>query len=458
MDEKKDFKEFDQKLTRRRFLKRALGGAAAGTTLLLAPRLPLFAGGKKEEKPEEVKEAAGPVTLDFVVWEYSVDTIQDNIKMFENKHPDISVKLTGYTWPGYHDTLVLRFKGKTKTDVLYCGEDWLPEWAAAGWLAPIEDYFSEINQYKDKIVNYALQDMTYNGKLYGLPYYADLITFQFNRQILEKNNISAPADWDQVLDACLKLKKDAGMDKPFIYEFNQTLPNFLHAFISQVYGRGGEFIDKDLNPVFARPGSETAKHLQWLQDANKKHKIMAHSPHETKVNTAMQTGQHAMTVMYNYMLAAMNRPPSTIAGQCDMELMPGKAHGCLGFCKFYTMTSQAIKEGRGKAAWTFIEAFGGGDYSVAKRWAVEKGLGFGQLPLFDAPDVIEAWGTWIDMEKFKKQAKLAKTGPNYEWTGIWSEFFRPLLAKGMIGEASVSEVLEQGAEKWDELKGLLLGE
>ena len=86
-------------------------------------------------------EAADPVTLEFVVWNYSLETIQDNIKQFEAANPDIKVNLTDYSWPMYHDTLVLRLKGKTQTDILYSGEDWLPEWAAAGWVAPLEDYF-----------------------------------------------------------------------------------------------------------------------------------------------------------------------------------------------------------------------------------------------------------------------------------------------------------------------------
>jgi len=53
-------------------------------------------------------------------------------------------------------------------------------------------------------------------------------------------------------------------------------------------------------------------------------------PHETKVNIGMNTGQHVYTVMYNYMLAAMNQPPSALAGQFDMVEMPGAAHGALG--------------------------------------------------------------------------------------------------------------------------------
>ena len=82
------------------------------------------------------------MTLNFVVWSYNITTIQDNIAKFEAANPDIKVKLTDYPWNNYHDTMVLRLKGKTKTDVMYNGEDWLPEFTAAGWIAALEDYFS----------------------------------------------------------------------------------------------------------------------------------------------------------------------------------------------------------------------------------------------------------------------------------------------------------------------------
>ena len=95
--------------------------------------------------------------------------------------------------------MVLRLKGRTPTDVFYNGEDWLPEFAAAGWVAPLEDYFPEVRKYKEKTATYALADMTYNGKLYGLSYYADLITFQYNKKILKDKGFTVPSDWDDVL-------------------------------------------------------------------------------------------------------------------------------------------------------------------------------------------------------------------------------------------------------------------
>ena len=419
-------------------------------TLLLLPAL-AFAGGQKGG----AAAAGGPVSLEFVVWSYNIKTVQDNINQFQMAYPDIKVNLTDYPWTQYHDTMVLRLKGKTQTDVMYNGEDWLPEFAAAGWVASLEDYFPEVKKYKDKTASYALADMTYSGKLYGLSYYADLITFQYNKKILDDNGMTAPADWDEVLSESLKLKA-GGMEYPFVYEYAANLPNFYSAFASQVYGRGGSLFDDNLNPVLNDPNGEAFKHLQWLQDAKTKHDIMAFESHETKVVVAMNTGQHAFTVMYNYDLASMNKRPQPLAGQFDMTPMPGADGACLGFAKFYCMTAQAAEnEVRRNAAWKFIEAFGGGDYKVAKRWAVEDGLGFAALPLFDDPDVQAAFATWIDVDKFKAQAKLARNDANPEWKGMWSEFFRPLMAKAFVGGATVKEVMDQGAAKWNEYKKLL---
>ncbi len=402
---------------------------------------------------------AEEITLEFVVWNYSLDTIQDNIAIFEELNPDIKINLTDYTWLDYHDTMVLRFRGNTRTDVVYGGQDWLPAWASAGWLAPLDQHFPEAAAYRDQITDYAVSDMTYEDQLYGLSYYADIISFVYNKQILEDNGIAVPQSWDDVLQASQQLK-DGGMEHPIVYEFDQELPNFYDAFVAQVYGRGGDMFDDELNPLFDDPDSLAFQHLQWLQDAFGEHDLVAMESHESTIIPAMNTGRHAFTIVYNYVLAAMNNAGAQpLAGQFDMTPMPGDARGTLGFAKFYTMTAQAAEDpARRDAAWKFIEFMGGGDFAVAERWAVEKGLGFAQLALYDDPDVVEAWSTWIDMAAFRDQATRARNGTWTEWTGIWSAYFRPLLAQAMIGEASVAEVMDAGADKWLEYRQLLRGD
>jgi multiple sugar transport system substrate-binding protein len=397
---------------------------------------------------------AEDLTLEFVVWNYSLDTIQDNVRQFEAANPGIKVKVTDYTWPDYQDSLILRFRGGTQTDVIYGGQDWLPAWAAAGFVAPLEDIAPQgaVDDLKKDIAGFALSDMTYKGKLYGLPYYADTISFIYNKKILGDAGIAVPQTWEEVTAAAEKLKA-SGMQRPIVYEYNQELPNFFDAFVAQSYGRGAELFDGEQKAIFADPNNGAYQQLEWLADAFSKELVQPET-HESKIIPAMNTGNHAFTVVYNYVLAALNnKAEQPRAGEFALAPMPGSTHATLGFSKFYAVTARtAADPQRAEAAWKFINFMAGKPYTVAKRWAVEKGLGFGQLPLFDDPAVIEPWGKWIDVPVLKEQVATAKAGTWTEWGAVWSAYFRPLLAKAMVGQASVADTMKDGAERWNTLR------
>jgi multiple sugar transport system substrate-binding protein len=409
------------------------------------------------------QSALAATHLDFTVWDYAIDIIQDNINRFQEKYPGNEVTLSSFGWPVFHETMVNRFISKTPTDVTYNGGNWLNEFAAAGWVVSLDDHFDWAASYKDKVLPFAWQDMTYNGKVYGLPYYADTITFMYNKKVLEDAKISAPPQtWEEVTDQALQLKEN-GMEHPFIYEFANTLPNVSEAFASMVFGRGGELIDEERNPLWTDPESPAAKQLHWLVDAKNEHDILTVDPHETTVTKAMNTGQHAFTVLFNYNLAALNNAAtSPLAGQFALDLMPGETHECYGFAKFYNMTQMAVDRGPEvvDAVGNFIQYFAGevdGTYPVAKRWAVEQGLGFAQIPLLDDPEVQAAFAKWVDVPTWRKQLELARARRQAIWYGIWSESFHPLLGQALAGEITADECLQQAADVWNELKGSVEG-
>lgn len=413
-----------------------VGGAMAGSAMFAQP------------------SAAEDITLEFVVWNYSLDTIQDNAKKFEEANPGIKVHITDYTWPDYQDSMLLRFRGGTPTDVAYVGQDWLPAWAAAGFFAPLDDVAPAdvLADLKSDMAPFALSDMTYKGKLYGLPYYADTISLLYNKKILADAGIAVPGTWEDLTAAAEKLKA-GGMEHPIVYEFDQELPNFWDAFVAQSYGRGGDLFDAEGKAIFDNPENPAYKQLEWLANAFKKG-LVQQETHESKVVPSMNTGKNAFTILYNYNLAALNNAAEQpLAGQFALAPMPGAAHATLGFTKFYAITAQAAADPvRKEAAWKFVNFMDGKPYTVAKRWAVEKGLGFGQLSLFDDPDVQAAWNKWIDSAVLKQQVSSARNGMWTEWTSAWAAYFRPLLAQAMVGEASVDEVMKAGAAKWNEYR------
>jgi multiple sugar transport system substrate-binding protein len=425
-----------------------VSGAAAlvGTAALRAPR-----------------RAAAATNLDFVVWNYAVDIIQDNIDLFQEKYPDVSVKLSDFAWPAFHETMVNRFQSHTSTDVAYNGGNWLEEFAAAKWVVPLEDHFDWVTGYKDKVLGFAWQDMTYNDKVYGLPYYADTITFMYNEKILADAGISTPPQtWEEVTEQS-KALKEHGIEFPFAYEFANTLPNVSEAFASMVFGRGGELIDEKQNPLWTDPKSPAFLQLKWLVDAKNTDQILTILPHETDIVKAMNTGQHAFSVMFNYNLAALNNAAtSALAGQFKLAMMPGDTHECYGFAKFYNMTQMAVDRGQEvvDGAGQFIQYFAGeidGGYPVAKRWAVEQGLGFGQIPLFDDPDVKAAYSKWVDFDLWRQQLDKARARRQAVWYGIWSEQFHPLLGRALANEISADQAAEDAAKAWNDLKKRVQG-
>src|SRR6185436_11777341 len=199
--------------------------------------------------------------------------------------------------------------------------------AAAGFLAPLDDIAPAdvLADLKSDMAPFSTSDMTYKGKLYGLPYYADTISYIYNKKVLEDAGIAVPKTWEEVMAAAEKLKA-GGMEHPIVYEFDQELPNFFDAFVSQVYGRGGDLFDAEHKAIFNDPNNAAYKQLEWLADAFKKD-LVQQDPHESNVTQSMNTGKHAFTVLFNYVLAALNNAAEQpLAGQFAIAPMPGDAH------------------------------------------------------------------------------------------------------------------------------------
>src|SRR5437899_11852870 len=158
-DKSYDLGRSREEWTRREFLKLAGAGAAyaalGGAGVLSLPRSVL----------------AGPkvINLNVTVWSYSIDTIQDNINKFQAAYNGaITVKLNDVPWPQYDEPMVNRLSNKTALHVLYNGGDWLPEFARAGWVVPLEDYLPRARTFDaPKVVGYEIEEMTSHGKTDG---------------------------------------------------------------------------------------------------------------------------------------------------------------------------------------------------------------------------------------------------------------------------------------------------
>ena len=103
--------------------------------------------------------------LNFYTWSAAVDLVKSHVTAFELSSK-LKVNYNNSPWAQYREAMVTKFVGKAPIDVLWVSDSWLPEWAEAGWIAPI-DGFSNLTQYNAETDEFCLDSMRYKGKQYG---------------------------------------------------------------------------------------------------------------------------------------------------------------------------------------------------------------------------------------------------------------------------------------------------
>ena len=404
------------------------------------------------------------VTLNLVSWSYGVEIVRDNIAKFQQRYPGVTVNYSDFSWATYHDAMVARFVSKTPTDVLYSSDHWLQEWAAAGWIVPIDESFPQVRQYLTEYSPFVREALTYKGRIYGTPYYADTFIFVYNADHLQRAGFAAPpASLDELTKQADAIKAKGIADFPIVLGWGQQDPFSIESFTALVFAqRNGSLFDKDGNAVFKSPGSAAEKVVTWATEALGTKKILSPTSLQATNNDAikaLQAGAASFGLIPSYSLAVLNDPGQTQqAGKFKIALVPGESHATVGFIRFYAISSQAPRRGKDvmTAAWNFLDYFGGktdGEYRVTKRWSLEKGLGFAQTALFADKDIRAAFGKWADVDMLQKQAQLARAKEGMTpYYGTWDVFSRAELHKAYLGQQKPSDTLANMAKKWEELK------
>ncbi len=429
---------------RRDFLKMTATAGVAGSGLLSLP-------GNAQAAP-----------LNFYTWSAAVDTVKSHLSAFEAK-TGIKVNYNNAPWAQYRDTMVTKFVGKAPLDVLWVSDSWLPEWADAGWLAPVNN-FPELMKYNAEADDFSTKSMQYKGRQYGLTYYTDYMAFFYDEEKLKKAGIKEPpSTWDELVQQSLKIKS-AG-----ISEYPMMLPmareSWLIEFLTaMVYSNGGGFTDASGAAMMSDPKKGALQTLQWIVDAVNKYKIISPACVETgELNglKSFSSGNHAFALLSRYRIRTLNDPKqSQIAGRVKQALMPagpGGSHTTVGWMRFYGMTTQAAADKtRAANAARLIEWFGGkadGKYRFQKMLFNDIGSGFAVKELFKDPEVQASYAKYSDMAMFEKQQQFVKKKDVItRWFGEWDEINGSAWQSAVIGKSTAAEALKKSAQAWNDLR------
>ncbi|MBW1604062.1 sugar ABC transporter substrate-binding protein [Streptomyces sp. JJ66] len=351
-------------------------------------------------------------------------------------------------WPDAHDKFTKAMAGGTTPDVAEVGTTWTPEFADAGALADLTP-FSEAAGLGEDMVPALRTAGTYDGKLYGVPWYAGVRALLYRADVFAEHGLSAPASWEELRETAEVLKREEPGMLPFPVPGDSEYT--LDAF---VWGAGGDLATREdgrWTSAISQP--DAVRGVEFYTSLATEHGTSAKAAttwDEADLVAAIGSGKVAMAVAGSWTPATLLADHPELAGKLAAAPLPGPDGGLspsfLGgshLSVFNTATDPEL-------AWEFVELMSSEDY--ARKWAEQSGYFPGRTSL------VERVAHQKDPLVAPFARQLAEAGRTVPATPAYGEIQGKKTLARMVqailsGKQSVQEATRRAAADMDESFG-----
>lgn len=264
--------------------------ACGGTATTAAPTVaPATAAPKPTEAPTAAPTVAPtqPAVAELTIWadETRAPIMEEIGKAFTEKY-GVKIVVQQMGFGDIRDQLKVAGPAGEGPDILIGAHDWLGELVTNGLLAPVD-----LGDKKDLFFQPALDAMTYDGKLYGMPYATENVALFRNPDLVP----DAPQTWDEVEQIAAQLESDGKVKQGYVLQQGDPYHFFpvMTAYGGYVFGRDaqGNYNPDDVG--IDSPGSIAA--AEWLDKMVKAGHLQAGVDWET-MHKMFETGEAAMMI------------------------------------------------------------------------------------------------------------------------------------------------------------------
>ena len=144
----------------------------------------------------------------------------------------------------YFDRLKTEFQaGGGEIDVIGGDVPWTAEFAENGWIVDVSSRFSEGE--RGKFGNGQIQSLTYEGKIWGKPWFADAGLLYYRKNLLEHSGFSEPPQtWEELKEMAEKVVQDSGTRYGFVFQGANNETGVCNG-LEYIWTHGGEVLDGD---------------------------------------------------------------------------------------------------------------------------------------------------------------------------------------------------------------------
>jgi ABC-type glycerol-3-phosphate transport system substrate-binding protein len=267
--------------------------------------------------------------------------------------------------------------GASDPDILQLDVIWTPEFAAAGWILPLDRFQPDTAAFFPPTI----EANRWQDSLYALPWFADVGMLYWRTDLMR----GPPATFEELVQQARQARRPGGPRYGFVWQ-GARYEGLITTFLEYLGAHGGRILDRGRVVVNSEAGLRA---LTEMQDEIYRDGIVpttALTWHEEETRFAFQNGEAAFMRNWPYAYPLMqDSSQSRVAGRFSVAPMPagpgGRPTAAIGGAQLAINRNSEYPE----AAWAVI------DYLTQPEQMRERAAVVGQFPtrpgLYDDPDL-----------------------------------------------------------------------
>ena len=193
---------------------------------------------------------AEKIPVNVIAAEYGQNTKQwwaDFVTDFNKDNEGIDLTVEVVSWNDIYTVVNTRISGNSAPDILNI--DVFADYQADDLLLPAEEFVSP--ETYAKMYPAFLEQSNIDGTIWAIPDLASARAMYYNVDILEAAGVEVPTTWEELTEACKKIKEYDSSIYP--WGIDMTTDEGQAAFAYYIWNNGGDFTDADGNWTLNTP-------------------------------------------------------------------------------------------------------------------------------------------------------------------------------------------------------------
>jgi ABC-type glycerol-3-phosphate transport system substrate-binding protein len=250
------------------------------------------------------------------------EILRRQLAAFETRHPDLHVEIRSVPDAAdqQHQLYVQWLNAYApEPDVLQLDVIATPEFAAAGWILPLDGFHPATNEFFPATI----EANRWNGSLFALPWFVDVAMLYWRTDLLD----AAPSTFEEFSTVVARAQRQHNLPFGFVWS-GARYEGLVTVFLEYLHGFGGRFVDAAGRVAVDSDAGVRA--LTALRDSIYRDRIsppdvLAWQEEETRF--AFQSGRAVAMRNWPYAYPLLADPASRVAGRFGVGLMPHAAAG-----------------------------------------------------------------------------------------------------------------------------------